>query len=52
VTGTGPEAGEALVDDPDVACIAFTGSTAVGQRIAERAGRQRSSSDSSSTHGS
>jgi acyl-CoA reductase-like NAD-dependent aldehyde dehydrogenase len=40
VTGAGPEAGEALVDDPDVACIAFTGSTAVGQRIAERAGRQ------------
>jgi betaine-aldehyde dehydrogenase len=40
VTGTGPEVGEALVDDPDVACVAFTGSTAVGQRIAERAGRQ------------
>jgi len=40
VTGTGAEVGEPLVDDPDVACVAFTGSTAVGQRIAERAGRQ------------
>ena len=29
--------GEALVDHPDVACIAFTGSTAVGTRIATRA---------------
>jgi acyl-CoA reductase-like NAD-dependent aldehyde dehydrogenase len=36
VTG-GPAVGAALVDDPDVACIAFTGSTAVGTRIAERA---------------
>jgi betaine-aldehyde dehydrogenase len=40
VTGTGADVGEPLVDDPDVACIAFTGSTAVGARIAERAGRQ------------
>lgn len=37
VTGTGPEAGESLVDHPDVACIAFTGSTAVGTRIAQKA---------------
>ncbi|HKE85741.1 MAG TPA: aldehyde dehydrogenase family protein [Vicinamibacterales bacterium] len=37
VTGTGPEAGEPLVDHPDVACIAFTGSTIVGTRIATRA---------------
>jgi len=37
VTGTGPDVGEALVDHPDVACIAFTGSTAVGTRIATRA---------------
>jgi betaine-aldehyde dehydrogenase len=37
VTGTGPEVGEAIVDHPDVACIAFTGSTAVGTRIASRA---------------
>ena len=36
VTG-GPAVGEALVDDPNVACIAFTGSTAVGTRIAVRA---------------
>jgi acyl-CoA reductase-like NAD-dependent aldehyde dehydrogenase len=39
VTG-GPEVGEALVDDPHVACIAFTGSTAVGTRIATRAASQ------------
>jgi betaine-aldehyde dehydrogenase len=36
----GPETGAALVDDPDVACIAFTGSTAVGTRIAVRAAAQ------------
>jgi betaine-aldehyde dehydrogenase len=39
VTG-GPETGAALVEDPDVACIAFTGSTAVGTRIAVRAAEQ------------
>jgi acyl-CoA reductase-like NAD-dependent aldehyde dehydrogenase len=39
VTG-GPEVGEALVDDPSVACIAFTGSTAVGTRIAVKAAGQ------------
>jgi len=36
----GPAVGEALVDDPDVRCIAFTGSTAVGTRIAVRAAGQ------------
>src|SRR5258708_22576233 len=35
VTG-GPAVGAAIVDDPNVACIAFTGSTAVGPRIAGR----------------
>ncbi|MBI3924704.1 MAG: aldehyde dehydrogenase [Armatimonadetes bacterium] len=40
VTGLGDEAGEALVGDPEVACVAFTGSTAVGSRIASRAGQQ------------
>jgi acyl-CoA reductase-like NAD-dependent aldehyde dehydrogenase len=39
VTG-GADVGEALVDDPHVACIAFTGSTAVGIRIATRAAQQ------------
>jgi betaine-aldehyde dehydrogenase len=39
VTG-GADVGEALVDDPNVACIAFTGSTAVGTRIATRAAQQ------------
>lgn len=33
------EAGEALVADPDVAMVSFTGSTAVGRRIGELAGR-------------
>ena len=37
VPGTGAEVGEPLVDHPDVACVAFTGSTAVGTRIAARA---------------
>lgn len=40
VTGTGQDVGEPLCDDPKVACIAFTGSTAVGIRIAERAAKQ------------
>jgi acyl-CoA reductase-like NAD-dependent aldehyde dehydrogenase len=34
VTGTGPEAGEALVEHPDVRVIAMTGSVPTGQRIA------------------
>ena len=38
VTG-GPAVGAALVDDPRVACVAFTGSTAVGTRIAEHCAR-------------
>ena len=37
ITGSGEEAGEALVTHPDVSLIAFTGSTAVGQRIARLA---------------
>ncbi|MEU6013883.1 aldehyde dehydrogenase family protein [Streptomyces sp. NPDC047515] len=39
VTGSGPEAGEAAVGSPDVDMVSFTGSTAVGQRIAEVCGR-------------
>jgi len=38
VTGYGPEVGEPLVTHPDVPVIAFTGSLAVGQRIATLAG--------------
>jgi aldehyde dehydrogenase (NAD+) len=34
VTGYGAEAGQALVDHPDLAKISFTGSTATGSRIA------------------
>ncbi|MCF7550738.1 aldehyde dehydrogenase [Pseudonocardia sp. WMMC193] len=33
VTGYGPDAGQALIEHPDVAKISFTGSTATGQRI-------------------
>lgn len=33
ITGSGSEVGDALVQHPDVPCIAFTGSTAVGQHI-------------------
>ncbi|WDT92061.1 aldehyde dehydrogenase family protein [Streptomyces sp. SCSIO-PteL053] len=39
VTGSGAQAGEAAVDSPDVDMVSFTGSTAVGQRIAEVCGR-------------
>lgn len=35
----GAEAGEALATDPDVAMVSFTGSTAVGRRVGELAGR-------------
>ncbi|HEY7175408.1 MAG TPA: aldehyde dehydrogenase family protein, partial [Micromonosporaceae bacterium] len=38
VSGTGPVAGQALVEHPDVDMISFTGSTAVGQRIGAIAG--------------
>jgi len=38
VTGLGDEVGDALVSDPLVARISFTGSGAVGRRIAARAG--------------
>ncbi|CAI09334.1 putative benzaldehyde dehydrogenase [Aromatoleum aromaticum EbN1] len=33
------EAGEAVVTDPDITMISFTGSTAVGRRVGELAGR-------------
>ncbi|MGI4894045.1 MAG: gamma-aminobutyraldehyde dehydrogenase [Janthinobacterium lividum] len=39
VTGTGAEAGEALVGDPRVVMSSFTGSTAVGRRVMEIASR-------------
>lgn len=40
VQGYGEEAGEPLVEHPDVDVISFTGSTAVGRRIAMAAGRR------------
>ncbi|MER5767607.1 aldehyde dehydrogenase family protein [Streptomyces sp. NPDC001985] len=39
VTGSSPAVGEAAVDSPDVDMVSFTGSTAVGRRIAEVCGR-------------
>ena len=39
VTGSGAAVGEALVASPHVDMVSFTGSTAVGQRIGEVAGR-------------
>ena len=39
VTGTGQELGPALVDHPDVAMIAFTGSEKTGARVYEAAAR-------------
>ncbi|MBM9503955.1 gamma-aminobutyraldehyde dehydrogenase [Actinacidiphila acididurans] len=39
VSGTGPAAGEHLVTHPDVTMTSFTGSTAVGRRVAELAAR-------------
>jgi betaine-aldehyde dehydrogenase len=39
VTGTGQEAGEHLVGHPGVRMVSFTGSTAVGRRVAEIAVR-------------
>ncbi|NRR33113.1 aldehyde dehydrogenase family protein [Oxalobacteraceae bacterium] len=35
----GADAGEALCSHPDIAMISFTGSTAIGRRVAELAGR-------------
>ena len=40
VTGSGSEVGEAIVESPDVPVISFTGNSATGKRIAERAGRR------------
>lgn len=39
VTGTGAEAGQALVDHPDVNLVSFTGSTTVGRGILAAAAR-------------
>lgn len=39
ITGSGPQTGQALVESPDVDMVSFTGSTTVGQIIAEGAGR-------------
>ena len=38
ITGAGPELGEAIVAHPDVDMIAFTGSSAVGSKVAAKAG--------------
>jgi acyl-CoA reductase-like NAD-dependent aldehyde dehydrogenase len=40
VTGAGGEVGDAIIDNPDVRVVSFTGSSETGRRIAERAGRK------------
>jgi len=40
VTGSGAEVGDAIVESPDVAVISFTGSSATGKVLAEKAGRR------------
>jgi len=40
VTGAGGEVGDAIVDNPDVGVISFTGSSDTGKHIATRAGRK------------
>jgi acyl-CoA reductase-like NAD-dependent aldehyde dehydrogenase len=40
VTGAGAEVGNAIIDNPDVAVVSFTGSSTTGTGIAERAGRK------------
>jgi alpha-ketoglutaric semialdehyde dehydrogenase len=40
VTGSGGEVGDAIVENPDVRVISFTGSSITGRVIAERAGRR------------
>ncbi len=40
VTGTGAEVGDAIVENPDVRVISFTGSSHTGRSIAERVGRR------------
>ena len=40
VTGSGADVGDAIVENPDVAVVSFTGSSATGSRIAERAARR------------
>jgi aldehyde dehydrogenase (NAD+) len=40
VQGLGPEAGQPIVEDPRVALVSFTGSTAVGRMIARVAGER------------
>src|SRR5687768_3733782 len=40
VTGTGADVGDAIVASPDVSVISFTGSSATGKSIAEKAARR------------
>ena len=40
VTGTGAEVGDAIVENPDVGVISFTGSSVTGRSIAVRAGQR------------
>jgi acyl-CoA reductase-like NAD-dependent aldehyde dehydrogenase len=40
ITGSGAEVGNAIVDNPDIEVISFTGNSSTGKRIAEKAARR------------
>ena len=40
VTGAGGEVGDAIVENPDVSVVSFTGSSETGRHLAEQAGRK------------
>jgi aldehyde dehydrogenase (NAD+) len=40
ITGTGAEVGDAIVENPDIGVISFTGSSATGRAIAVKAGQR------------
>src|SRR5688500_4841823 len=40
ITGTGAEVGDAIVENPDIGVISFTGSSATGRAIATKAGQR------------
>ena len=41
VTGSGAEVGDAIVENPDIGVISFTGSSATGRSISARSGWAR-----------
>jgi len=41
ITGKGPVIGDAIIENPDISAISFTGSTKVGEHIAKKSGIRR-----------